>query len=574
MRKVILLIVALLLFCKEQSFAQITAVNQASGLEQQRQLREKDNAWRQRLEHGISEEKETPAIPAVESVDIEDQQGSEQVLITSIIVEGNTILSVKVINKIILPYENRMLSMSDLQQVADLLTDAYRQRGYITTRAVLSPQQISNHIVIIKVVQGQMGQLEVRGNHYFKERVFARRVELKKGEAFNYNRLRNNLRDINEHPDRYVTTSLMPGKEPGQTDVLFDVKDRIPLHAAISYDNFASKYIGSNEYTATVTDNNLLGFDDMMSLQYQTTDRQSYQMIGARYVVPVSNTTNMGFFLAHNDLKLQRELKDINARGKSKVYSVFVDQTLVNKPYMKIVADAGFDYKDVYSFELNNEVSRDRLRVAKLGFNVDYTDSFYGRNIFSNEFYAGIPNIMGALYDKDSRSSRVGAGGQFTKDTIDLLRLQQMPLDTALLIKTEAQLAGSVLPAVEQYQLGGIANVRGFGPGEAVGDSGETLTTELSVPLYFIPRNTLAPFSKEKLYDATRIAAFYDLGHVNLRNPQVGESKNRTLDSAGCGLRFNLPENFSSRLDAAWPISGKTADSDGVHIWTQATKEF
>ena len=74
---------------------------------------------------------------------------------------------------------------------------------------------------------------------------------------------------------------------------------------------------------------------------------------------------------------------------------------LYNEPDLKIVANLGFDYKDVFNFLLGSESSRDLERVAKASFNMDYTDSFYGRNIFNNEIDYGIPDIMGGSMGVD-----------------------------------------------------------------------------------------------------------------------------------------------------------------------------
>ncbi len=117
-----------------------------------------------------------------------------------------------------------------------------------------------------------------------------------------------------------------------------------------------------------------------------------------------------------------------------------------------------------------------------------------------------------------------------------------------------------MLDSTEQYQLGGISNVRGFAPGEAVGDNGQSATAELGLPVYGIPKDLRIPFSSAKLYDALRVAAFYDWGHVFLRDPQPGEFKDRILDDEGCGLRLTLPENFFFRLDFAWPVTGQPSD--------------
>ena len=83
------------------------------------------------------------------------------------------------------------------------------------------------------------------------------------------------------------------------------------------------------------------------------------------------------------------------------------------------------------------------------------------------------------------------------------------------------------------------------------------------------------PWSKAKLYDALRFAAFYDIGQSRLRNPQAGEEKHTTLRGYGVGLRFNLPEDLSLRVDLAWPLGGRNpSDDERFHPWFEFSKQF
>jgi len=39
-------------------------------------------------------------------------------------------------------------------------------------------------------------------------------------------------------------------------------------------------------------------------------------------------------------------------------------------------------------------------------------------------------------------------------------------------------------------------------------------------------------------------------------------------------VRFNLPEDFSVRLDLAWPLDKTPSDSDHLHTWIQVSLDF
>jgi hemolysin activation/secretion protein len=261
------------------------------------------------------------------------------------------------------------------------------------------------------------------------------------------------------------------------------------------------------------------------------------------------------------------------SRGKSKLYNIYANQTLMKNDQAVLILNLGFDYKDIYNFLLGEESSRDRLRIAKLGLDLDLTDN-YGRTLITDEINYGIPDIMGGLKKRDQHAARSGSSGKFVKDNLTFIRLQRAPFDSILLWKNQLQFSPYILPSSEQFQLGGIANVRGYPPAEVVGDNGYSMTWEWSIPPYFVPRSFKVPFSKGKIYDSFRIVTFYDWANTRLRRPQAGEQKNKTLRAAGVGLRLNLPENFSARIEFAWPLDNNPSDGKHLHKWIEVTKSF
>ena len=570
-RKLILLVAAavLALSLKSFGFAQPPPGQETSGIERLRELQEREKSLREKVE----KEKKAPQIEEKTVEKVAPPAAKEKILAQKIDVVGVTLLSDKEIKDIILPFTNKELTLAEMQKIADLITDAYRQKGYITSRAYLPPQKIKEGILELRVLEGLMGEVQVKGNRYFKTGLLKRKITLTKGEPFNYNALRKCLAKINEHPDRSSRAVLMPGKEPGATDLVLEVKDRLPIHIGLDWDNFGSRYIEKDRYAVRFTHNNLLGLDDKLTFQYQLAQEGRYFLKSLRYLLPASHGIELGIITAFSRVKLGQEFKDSDARGKSQIYGLFANKSLIDAENLALSLNLGFDYKDTTNYQSQTVSSTDRARVLKCGFDIDTTDQF-GRTLISNELDWGIPDIMGGLTRQDSKASRSGAGGKFVKDTINLLRLQKMPFSSQLLWKNQIQLSPYILTASEQFQIGGIANVRGYPPAEVVGDRGYSMSWEWSFPPYLIPKKIKVPFSKAKLYDAIRVAMFYDWATSRLRRPTASEEKNKTLRGAGCGLRFNLPEDFSLRLDLAWPLDNTPSDGDHLHTWVQVSKSF
>jgi len=566
MKKTLLIFVSLIFLF---SFVGLIFAEEISKEQKLERELEKEKALRERIEKEVEkpkvEEEKPPSAPPVKE---------ERVLIKKIVVTGVTLFKEEEIRKIVEPYENKELSFREMQKIAELITELYRTNGYITSRAYIPPQDLTGGTLEIRVLEGKMGDLEIKGNRYFKTKLLKRRITLEKGEPFDYNELRKNLAKINEHPDRTARAVLVPGKERGETDVILEVQDRFPLHYGFEYDNFGSRFIHRDRLALTLDYNNLTGNDDLLSLKYQLAEADTYVLKSARYLLPFGEDWELGFFAGRSRVKLDEEMRLTDSRGDSMLFSLFLNKYLIDEENFDLRLTGGFDYKRVRNYLLGVKNSEDLMRVAKLGFDIDSSDR-WGRTIFVNEFDYGIPSLWGGLSAVDSDASRSGAGGKFTKWDISLLRLQRMPLGSTLLWKNNLQISPYILTATEQFQMGGIINNRGYPPAEKVGDEGLSSTLELSFPLILLPENLNVPFTQDKLRDAFRIVTFYDWAHTNLHHPDVGEEKQETLRSFGWGMRFNLPKrDLSLRLEFGWPVDETPSDGHHLHTWMQVRKGF
>ncbi len=566
----ILLPILVLFLTGGVSFAQQPRTSQElSGMERSREL----EAKRKELEAEIKKKKTKPEIEEELPAAAMPALPSEKVLIKTIKVTGATLISKKEIDPVIKQFENKELPLTEMQKAADLITDLYRKKGYITSRAYLPPQKIENGTFEIKTVEGKMGDLDVKGNYYYKSYLFKKKFILRKGEPFNYYILTKILRKINSQPDRFAKAVLVPGEAPGATDVKLEVKDNLPIHASWDYDNYGSRYILNNRYQFGLRHNNLFGMGDMLDVKYMLSEADAYQMIGGSYVLPVTDTFNLGFSTFWSKLHLMGDYKSLDIRGNSQIYSLFATQNIADDDNFTFNLNMGLDIKNIFNFQQGQETSRDMMRPLKVGYDIDVTDPL-GRTVMSNEINIGLPGFMAGAKAQDSRASVPGSGGEFVKFLFNIFRLQPMPFESMILWKNQIQASTKVLTATEQYQIGGVINVRGYPIAELVGDQGLSSTVEWSFPVYFIPKDLKIPFTQTKFYDAVRLVAFYDYGAVWLREPNAAAKPFDQLSDFGWGVRFNLPKNFFFKAEFAYPINAQASDGKGQRAWVQVSANF
>lgn len=550
-------------------FAQTEVVADDVSVEKEEDLRER-----------LGKEKEKPPEiiikEPVEAEKVTPPFFAEKVLIKKISLIGATFLSQEEINGIILPYENKELSLIEMQKVTDLITDAYHKKGYITSGAYITQIKTEQGILEIRVIEGITGEIKIEGNRYFKTSLLKKKITLKKGGPFNNNILEKDLQKINKHPDRKVRAVVKPGREPGVTDITLEVKDNLPLHINYGWENYLGRYFSDNRYSNAFVHNNLTGRDDILKIEGKFAEEHTQELVAINYTVPLSENLEIGFQANHKDDDFVEEFKDLGLEKRTRKYAAFVNRYLVKQADCESSVNLGFSYIDAFSYVLGNKTSQDRLRVLNMGFDLNRSDKF-GRTIVIQDTGFGIPNIMGGLSAKDNRASRRGAGGKFIKTNLTLARQHKLISDFSLLFKSQFQFSSRVLTtltAEDKFRLGGISNVRGYPPSEAEGDNGYVLTLGCGFPPYFVPKGLRVPFSKAKLYDALRLLIFYDWANAHLRNPGAGEEKSRTLRSVGCGLRMNLPEAFSLRVDIGWPLDKHPTDHTRHQTWFSVSKGF
>ncbi|MBN1871926.1 MAG: ShlB/FhaC/HecB family hemolysin secretion/activation protein [Candidatus Omnitrophica bacterium] len=490
-----------------------------------------------------------------------------KVLINKIIVTGVAIFGDKKIRPLVAQYEGKELSLEDFSAIADLITAEYRKNGYVTSFAYIPPQKVVDNTLEIAVSEGMVGNIEIDGNKNFKKELLMRYIELETGEIFNYDELRKNVNYINEHPDRNANVVLSRGAGPRETDVNINVKDRLPIHAILGYNNYNSRYVDRNKYFAELKFNNIFGLDHVASCEIQQGHTDKFHLYGARYTMPINSKNKLGGYYIYLDQKIGKELEDWNIYGEGDVYSLFYSYKLFDFDNLSVEIDPGFELKNIKNKVRNRVTSEDRIRIAKLGLNLDFTDPLGGRSIITHEFDIGIAEFLDGLEESDDPgSSRSVAGGEFLRTVTNAARIQPLPYSLSFMLRGAMQLTADDMVASEQFHIGGMNTVRGYTVAEEAGDRGGTLSAELYVPPYFIPKDKKIPYTGTTYFDALRFMLFFDCGYVQNKNPLPGERKDKALFSFGPAIRFEVPEKLSVSFDYGFcigPDASDGTDSEG-----------
>ena len=194
-------------------------------------------------------------------------------------------------------YTGRKVTSEELEAARQILTLYYVNHGYINSGAILPDQDPKDGIIHFQIVEGQLTTVEITGNHWFQTWWLRNEMRLAAGQPLNFNSLKEGMQVLRENPTiAQVNAELQPGGAPGQSQLKMEVKDSQPFRFSIEVNNYRPPSVGSTIAQAHLTDLNLTGNNDPLSLTYgiATSDQGSgyefcgFDNVAADYRFPIS----------------------------------------------------------------------------------------------------------------------------------------------------------------------------------------------------------------------------------------------------------------------------------------------
>lgn len=522
--------------------------------------------------------------PLIEKEKVEDKvkgeiKGEQKILVKGFKIQGATILDEASLDAIIAPYQNKELTLAQINQAADKITAAYRVKGYLTANAFVPAQDIKDGIVVIQITEGKTGIITVTGNQNYTTGFIQGHIEkVRQDPSLKEQTLERALLILNDYPSLNVNASLKAGTEPGTTDIAIKAADSYPISASLSYDNYGTRTLSKSRATlfidkgSTITDGDSIKLTGVTGLDRIDLNKLSYGRFD--YTAPIDyNGTKIGVYYANSLYEAGRDLTPLIIKGKAHIAGIYITNPIIKTTDAILNIKLGFDYKDVYDYILYTQRSEDNIRTANIGLNYDTVDNLFnlsGRNIIGINYYQGIRDIFGGTGKNDINTSRYQADGQFGKYTLDAARIQRLSKYDYIIIKGAGQFSKDALFIAEQFSIGGAGSVRGYNPSSQSGDSGYNITAELQ----FSPILSEQAIGSQKLGDTIKFALFTDHGGVFRNKRQPGENKDDYLTSIGAGLMLFYTKNFSARLDYAVPYRNGELNGKNSKIYLKAVVGF
>ena len=478
--------------------------------------------------------------------------------VKQIVVEGNVLIPEEDLKRLVSPYEGRELPLADLRRLAGELTQWLRGHEYVTSRVYIPPQEITDGLVKVQVLEGRIGEIRIEGAKYSRPETLTGRMRTKPGGLLRYTVLQRDLAALAANPDRRIMAVLVPGKTTGTTDVVIRLEESRPWHGGYFLHTMGTKLTGRFRQGAIIGHRNLTGHDDQLVIRSEFSERSDFFGIAANYLIPLGATGGtLGVNFGRADIELNRHFRHTNIIGNATVLGVDWAQPIFQTQHWETEWVSGFDAKRVRSQELGVDQGKDDLRILRLGPNVMEQDA-WGRSIVTTEVGIGFSQFLGASHKKDSAASRTQSGGQFTRVNLSAGRLQHLPWGFQLLVRGATQLTNDRLSPAETGPLGGEDTVRGYPEGEFLADYGYVGTMELRLPI---------PVRVAEHNTMLTVVGFADGGAGFLRKPVMGERSKARLIGLGFGGRYAVSPYTNVLMDVGFPVGNGSSAGDNPRLY-------
>ena len=479
--------------------------------------------------------------------------------------QGDTLVSSPILHEAVVDYIDRELTLDEMNEVADLITMIYQERGYILARAIVPEQEIEGGILTIAILEGDVGEVKVSGQKYYNERVIRRNfLEQIKHGVIKEELLEKGLLLSQGLQSAETRVVLKPGEKTGSADIVLQTEDKLAFNWTLDFNNFGSRLVGKDRY-GTYIDITDPWWGTTLSLRGVTgNDPKDSLLVKGDLSIPFGMYgTSLNLSYLEGRYVVGQELADLGLDGDTTIYGLSVSQPMLRQRNQSLTMSIGYENKYTRSYAQDELENIDDLDVYYATLDYDSLDRYLGKNIISLAYYWGSLNP-----DDAAPYTRANAEHRFRRYNLSLARIQKVYGNINFMLRGMGQVSNQNLLPIEEMAIGGYGTVRGHDSSMFLGDSGFTISGEfLSAPPFIADKILFG----QRISQMVQLSLFYDYARVYYSMPQRGEYSDERLKGYGAGIRFYYKDLFSFKFDLARPTKKKAETEDSTYLYFMGT---
>jgi|GEM_PF-977269 len=486
--------------------------------------------------------------------------------INEIIVSRITAFLPEEINNITEAYEGRCIGLAQINNLVTQISNLYLEHGYVTSRAYIQPQDLSDGILDVLVIEGHIqaftvGEAEQVDESQLTALQLALAFPQQSEGLLNLRDLEQGLENLNRLGQNQSTTALMPGDEQGSSIVQVNNQQSSHWRGSIGINNTGTDNTGEYQLDSFLIYENLLGLNDSLVSSFSSNigGHKLPQSTSRSYSLVASIPYGYWLFSVNNSYyKYAQTVLGANVNflthGSSFNSSFIAQNTVYRGSADKLNLSVAFNRKESRNYIEDVFLETSSRTIYVWGLSVDYT-RYFSVGTLTSAFHI---NKSVPWFDAKKELSTAEDDFQFIKYQADLtfstsFSLGQQPIQ----LVSNLQLFHSprVILASEGLSVGGRYSVRGLAGDNLFGYRGGYLKND-----FYLPFETGL-----KVMPSLNVFWGIDVGTTNL--PEYEDRNSDWVAGTVIGfqtrfLEFNVNVSYAKALRTPDFLNGQRQEID------------
>ncbi|MGC0876972.1 ShlB/FhaC/HecB family hemolysin secretion/activation protein [Pantoea agglomerans] len=389
--------------------------------------------------------------------------------------------------RLVAPYINQCLSLERINQLVRAISEWYVQRGYITSRAFLTEQNLSHGTLNITVLEGKLEAIHLQG-------ASARQLNMafptRAGLILNLRDIEQGMEQINRLRTTPVQIEIIPSTQPGYSIVNLTSTPEFPLTLGLNMDNSGQRSTGIGQLSGSLVGNDLLGVADRWFVSggrsSAFSDWRDAQNFQAGVSVPYGyGLLDYSYSWSNYHSRFNANSFDWYSNGDNISNRLSGSWVLFRNGQIKTGLQLGLNHYVSHNWlnETLLESSSRKLTSLQIGFN--HTQKIAGGVATLNPMLSrGMPWFDA---ESDKGKSDDFPKAEFRKWSVSSSYQRPVTQKMWWLSSFYAQWSPDRLYGSERLTIGGENSVRGYKEQYLSGDVGGYLRNELNYSLFTLP---------------------------------------------------------------------------------------
>jgi hemolysin activation/secretion protein len=439
------------------------------------------------------------------------------IIVRDVRITGSTIYGAKDFLPLYQALLGNKVTVQAVYDLARAITAKYGNDGYVLSRAIVPPQQLSpkGAIVHIEIIEGYVDRVEwPKSLSRYRDFFSSYAAKIIADRPVNIRTIERYILLAGDLPGLKFATSLRASDiNKAASTLIVEVTEK-HIDALARVDNRGTPARGPIQYLAATTLNNLLGQHEALTLSWASVEPMRELQYYSLYYRQALTSEGLTFFADANNNGGRpgtAPLELLNYRTSGNYFDAGLSYPVIRSRERNLTLSGLIFSSDNFSNILGVPFNDDKLRGLRGKIDADIADVLRGVNQFNLTFSQGIEGL-GSTVNGNPLASRSAGRVDFSKLEISANRTQPLFDPVSVYLATYAQYGFEPLLSPEQCGYGGRFFGRAFDPSQFLGDS---CFEALGEARYDI--STVTPQGGQ-----VQLYGFADYGRLWIRSPSIG----------------------------------------------------